>query len=469
MGSPTLSKKNSYATMPSLMTTLKTPPTKKETMADFRPFRAWRYNSSKVDFQKMIAPPYDVISEAEQAQLYARSPHNCIRLILNKIEATDTEQNSRYTRARKCYSDWQNEEVLIREEKPSFYYYRQTFADPDTGVQKERSSILGRLHLEPFEKGVVVPHEKTLSKPRADRRKLLEATQTNFSPIFGLYEDEQKEVFNLLNPLTAQKPLYEATDDQKVLHRVWLINDEKLIDKVHAFFSSKKVYIADGHHRYQTSLEYAREKRAQEGGVALEQPFDFTLMALVEFHDAGLVLMPTHRMILPFSGFDPVQAIEKLKPFFSVENLSAAALIERIKKAPARKVSELPLSFGLMFNDKEGYWLTLKDAVGAIKKMPAGKADLWYKLDVSLVSHLILGGLWGVSETDWENTIRYTHSLSEATNAINGKEYCAVFLLQAPPVEILREMGNVKELMPQKSTYFYPKLASGLVFHSHTK
>ncbi len=438
-------------------------------LADFRPFKSWRYNEAKVNFERVIAPPYDVISDSEQARLYARDPHNCIRLILNKIEDSDTDHNNRYTRARDCFNSWQREEVLIRENEPCFYLYRQNFADPDSGQAKERTAVLGRLKLEPFEKGIVVPHEKTLSKPRADRRKLLEATQTNFSPVFGLYEDPSKKVSKAVESLIHEKPLYEAVDDQKVRHRVWVIRESKQIEALHEFFSTRSIYIADGHHRYQTSLEYAREQKAAQGiSEKEEKPSDFTLMALVEFHDPGLVLMPTHRMILPFKGFESKRALESLKLYFNIEPLKESELIKRVQPSQAAKVSDLPLSFGLMFSANEGYWLTLKDAASAKSKMPSGKAELWYKLDVSLVSHLILGGLWNVPESEWENTIRYTHALNEAVDSVKSSKACAVFLLQPPPVEILREMGNVKELMPQKSTYFYPKLASGLVFHQHS-
>ncbi len=438
-------------------------------MADFRPFRAWRYNPEKVDFQQVIAPPYDVISEEAQEKFYRRSPHSCIRLILNKIEASDTETNNRYTRARDCFAEWRREGILVREEKPCFYLYRQTFHELRPSPEKTRIALLGRLKLEPFEKGVVVPHEKTLSKPKEDRRKLLEATETNFSPIFGLYDDPKKEVGAVIRGIFNQAPFYRAVDDENVRHEVWILDDPKVIEKLQTIFKHHKIYIADGHHRYQTSLDHSvrvREKLRTPQGT--EIPSDFILMALVDFYDPGLVLMPTHRMILPFEGLEPETAVKALEPFFDIQKMAADKIFEELRKnTGASKKDDGRVSFGLIFKTGASFLIRLKDPRKAKEKMGIAKADAWCGLDVVLLNHLILAKLWNLPESQWEATIRYTHSDEEAVASVKNGKAEAVFLLQDPPVKILREMGDIRELLPQKTTYFYPKLASGLVFHQH--
>src|SRR3989338_1640613 len=261
------------------MNFLKTPSLK--TMADFRPLRGWRYDPSKNDFQKVIAPPYDVISPAQQERLYERSRYNCVRLILNKIESADTPGNNRYTRARDVYESWQRDGILTREKEPCFYLYRQNFKHPENGILLERSALMGRVKLESFEKGVIIPHEKTLSRPKEDRKKLLEAANANFSPIFGLYQDPRGEVKSLLIGADEEKPLFEAVDDEGVRHRVWVVRDSRQGEQLRRELSARKIYIADGHHRYQTALDHSLEVRQGEG----ELLSDFVLMALVEFND----------------------------------------------------------------------------------------------------------------------------------------------------------------------------------------
>jgi uncharacterized protein (DUF1015 family) len=435
-------------------------------MADFRSFRAWRYDLKKVPFAGVIAPPYDVISEEGQQKLYDRSPYNCIRLILNQKQAADNETHNVYSRARHFFNEWRSEQVLLQDEQPCFYFYRQVFRDPASGLEKTRQAILGRLKLEPFEKGVVVPHEKTLSKPKEDRRKLLEATQTNFSPIFGLYDDPQNEILAAAGKILQGKPDYDAVDDDQVRHEVWVIRDSRMIEQIHEGFSKRKIYIADGHHRYQTALDHSlriREREKVQAGTEL--PSDFMLMAMVEMNDPGLVLMSTHRMILPFEGFQPDAALRALDPYFKVEAMTSGQILAHFKKD---KMSD-PVSMGLLLTDGRGFLITLKDIHQAMKKMAVAKPELWCKLDVTLLSHLILAKLWNLPDSQWESVIRYTHSGAEAVEKAQSGQFAAVFLLKDPPVKILREMGELGELLPQKTTYFYPKLASGLVFYHHQK
>lgn len=446
----------------------KTPPQLKA-MIDFRPFEAWRYNRDKVDLSKVIAPPYDVISSKQQKELYEKSPYNCIRLILNEIEPTDTDENNRYTRAAKHFEDWQRENILMHDRKACFYLYRQQFKHPLDGSALQRFSLLGRLRLEPFEKGLVIPHEKTLSKPREDRRKLLEATHTNFSAIFGLYEDPKHEIVQLYDEVLKEPSVFEATSEDGVHHTLWAVYQPDLIDAIHSKLSQRSIYIADGHHRYQTALEYGWKVRNEKNipdGVELAS--DFVLTALVEFQDPGLLILPTHRIVLPYEGFNSRQALEALKPHFKIEPVTQEKLDAHLRSPYAGDdaVREFP-SFGLVLGHDQYYWITLRDLNAAREKMPKGREDIWYKLDVSLLGHFIFEALWNLPESQWENTLRFTRYESEAVESVEKGKAVASFLLQTPRVEILREMGKARELMPQKSTYFYPKLETGLVFYNH--
>lgn len=437
-----------------------------KTGADFRPFRAWRYNPEKAEIGGVIAPPYDVISSQEQEELYRRSPYNCVRLILNREEPQDGETSNRYLRAGNFFEQWKTDGILIRETRPCFYLYRQVFKHPETGNLLERSSLLGRLKLEPFDARIVIPHEKTLSQPRADRRKLLETTRTNFSPVFGLYEFSHGQEEAIREKVLSTPPLFEALDAQKVRHFLWPIQDREIQEGISEAFSRQKIYIADGHHRYQTALEYGIERRkALQVPEDTELDSDFVLAALVEFQDPGLVLLPTHRRVLSFPGFDEAKALEALKPFFKVEPMPFVKIWEELQSPRDSGTVQI----GLYFGPQRSYLLTLTDFSKAASKMPRGRAEVWYRLDVTLISHLILAGLWHLEEPEREQALRYSHSKEETLRAVQDGKAAAAFFLRGPRVEALREMGKHQELMPQKSTFFYPKLASGLVFHQHEK
>lgn len=430
------------------------------TMADYRPFEAHYYNPSKVNFDEVIAPPYDVISPKEQQALYDRSPYNVIRLILNKEEAGDKDRNNRYTRARDFFHHWRQNQILIREEKPCFYLYRQIFDHPESGKKLARFALLGIVKLEPFEKGIVVAHEKTLAKPKADRRRLLEMTKTNFSPVFGLYEDEAGYLQSLLTNMSAQKPFFNAAGAEGVSHEMWRITESPVIHRIQEFLGQKNIYIADGHHRYQTALDYAQEMRRRERiPEDILRPYDFALMALVRFEEEGLVLLPTHRTVKPFAGWDSKKLLENLKQFFRVENL---------KRSDPEVRGQTPTGFDLILQDGSNYRLTLENLDKAKSQMPAGKPEIWYSLDVNLLAHLVFHQLMGLAPESWESHLQFTHSEKEAKEWVGRGEAVCAFLLRAPEVKILKQMGEVKELMPQKSTYFYPKLASGLVFYQHS-
>lgn len=434
-------------------------------MADFRAFKALRYNLDKTTLQAVIAPPYDVISPAGQDDLYKKSPLNCIRLILNKEEPGDQDGRNRYTRARDFLQEWIQQGVLVQEESAAFYLYRQTFQDLRDRETKTRIAVFGELKLEPFEKGIVIPHEKTLSKPKQDRLRLLQATETNLSAVFGLYEDPDAQIGAILNSCLSQPAQSQAVDEENVRHELWVLRDTTAVEALTKHWAQKNIYIADGHHRYQTALDYSLARRQKENIPAdREMPYDSILMALVAFEDAGIVLYPTHRMVdltaFPRLKEDTKTALSKLQDYFEISEMAPDQFVTKLESEKSGKVQ-----LGLLMGS-QSWLLTLKDWRQAKQHMPAGKPDVWYQMDVAVLSHLVLGYLWGIPETEWESVISYTHSDPEALEHARKNVSSAVFLLKAPRVQILNEMGRAGELMPQKSTYFYPKLASGIVFHT---
>ncbi|MFA5159444.1 MAG: DUF1015 domain-containing protein [Candidatus Omnitrophota bacterium] len=428
---------------------------------DFQPFKAWRYNTDHVKISAVLAPPYDVISPERQQKLYENSPFNCIRLILNKKNPADTDQNNAYTRARDTFQEWQKQGVLIQEQEPCLYVYRQTFKDPVTHSTKNRFALLGRVRLEPFEKGIIVPHEKTLRGPKEDRMRLLRTVRTNFSPVFGLYKDKGFEVRSIIQDPMNSNPVFEAEDDDKIVHALWAIEDPDVLAKLHKIFRSKKVYIADGHHRYETALEYARRQREeQRSSDFVLFPFDYMYMALVSFDDPGFIVLPTHRIVTKL-GMTGGEAIRRLEEYFKVEKVSLA----KLKEMTASYDQEGKI-FGMVL--EEGcFLLTMIDKEKAKKRMVQGKPAIWYDLNVNVLAHLIFVELLGLTEDRWEAVLKFEHTVDGAVTPLQKGEAQAVFLLQPPKVEMLEKMGAVNERMPQKSTFFYPKLATGLVFYSH--
>ena len=433
-----------------------------ETTLDFQPLKAWRYDPQKVDVSTVLAPPYDVISPEKQQKLYERSPQNCVRLVLNKKEASDNDQNNTYIRARDFFNAWCKQGIVTREKEQAFYVYKQDFKDPLTGTAKQRVALLGRVRLEPFEKGVIIPHEKTLKGPREDRMKVLKTTQTNFSPVFGLYKDEDSKIHALINNSKTAEFVFKAADDDGIQHSLFVIRDAKALSAIHEGLKSKKVYIADGHHRYETNLEYARLRRQEMPDAPPgAYPFDYGYMALVSFQDPGFIVLPTHRIVMDL-GMTDAEVLKRLQEYFSVKKAS----LKEIEAMVLSKTEE-PMAFGLVLKSEGAFLLTLLDKKKARQKVAQEKPDVWFDLNVNMLGHLIFAKLLDLPETKWESVLRFDHTVDGTMEVLKKQNAQAAFFLQSPKVEMLEKMGAVNERMPQKSTYFYPKLASGLIFYSH--
>lgn len=431
-------------------------------MAKIVPMKGLRYNSSKVDINEVVTPPYDVIDAKGQEDFYAKNPYNVIRLELGKTSSDDNEENNRYTRAAAFLGEWIASGVLVNEEKPSVYLYEQEFAA--RGETKVRSGFIAGVQANDYSKGEVLPHEETLPKHKADRLNLMKATRANFSPIFGLYADPDHSIETVLNTAKGnQKPDAEVTDEQGVINRLWVVSDENAVQYVVDQMASKKVFIADGHHRYETAVNFGKEM-ADQG----KSGFDYLMICLVNLYNEGLVVFPTHRVVKNLAEFNLNSLVEKLTEDFTVEEVKGLGLNDFIAKLEAQ--GENTHAFGL-YADSKYYLITLKDEDRLDRVTMEGRSAAWRRLDVSILHTLILEKLLGIGSRQRadESNLVYLRD-DEATKAAvdNGSAQLALFM-NSTRVEEVTDIATGGEKMPQKSTFFYPKVITGMVLNNYQK
>ncbi len=428
-------------------------------MALIKPFCAWHYHPRKVAIDRVIAPPYDVISESYRQELHERDPHNVIRLILGQPKAGGAFEDREYQKARDYLDQWTRDKILSCEPKEGFYLYEMGYDHPFHKKPLSRLALFALLKLEPFERKVIFPHERTHASPKVDRGKLLRATHANFSPVFTLYEDPTKTLDEIRRNCESQAPLFDFLDDQKMSHRLWVIDEKKKMAQIAAQFDRKRIFIADGHHRYETALGYAQEmsQKAVSNGKA---SWEYVMSTFVRFNDPGLSILPIHRVVLKSQPADHGAFLESLKKHFVLHSVSRSVL---------EKVSEGSITegFGLAFSETECYLLELRDRTRARQDMPAGKPERWYELDMNLLSFLIFEPLLDIQDTQLEWNIFYTPSVDEAFGKLKGREASCAFFIRPITAHVIKEICESGELMPQKSTYFYPKFPSGLLIYRH--
>lgn len=427
-------------------------------MADIQAFRAFRYDLGRVGkLGEVIAPPYDVIDPPLQDALYQRSPHNVIRLILTKETGEE-----RYTKAAQTLRDWQRDGILVQDSARALYVYHQEFEVE--GQRFTRRGFMARVRLERFGEGRIYPHEQTLSGPKEDRLKLTRATHMNLSQIFGLYPDEQNEVQNLLDQAVGRSLPLEATDHLGVVSRLWPITDQHVVSRVTGLLGPKPLFIADGHHRYETALRYLEERQAAGEVKSADAPPNFVLMMLVCMSDPGLVILPTHRLVSGLSALRAEQLRSLLNPYFEVATVGQGAqgAQDAWEMIQADGSQEL-LGFGTVADDT---WLTGRfRAPEVMTQLAAEHSPAWRGLAVSILHCVVLEKLLPESKAG-QPQCRYVHLLREVTDAVAAKA-CQLAVL-VPPASMghVEQIAGNLEKMPPKSTYFYPKLLSGLVFHS---
>ena len=422
-------------------------------MPQIVPFRGFRYSQSSVAIEDVIAPPYDVISPEQQARLYDRSPYNVVRLVLGR-------ESDRYASAARFFEDWQKKHVLVRDEKPSLYVLHQTFEDQG-GALTTRKGFIALCKLEEFDKNVVLPHEKTLAKPREDRFALFKATRANFSQVFSLYSDPENEVDENLNGFVRSTPEVEVTFEN-VQNRMWQLQDVGIIKKVQQVLHAKQALIADGHHRYETALAYRDFVRAQNPKVPASDLSNYVMMYFTNIEDRGLVIYPTHRIVHSLPNFDGAKFLEAVGRFFIVRECKDKESLQLGLESSAVR------SFGAVIQgDQKMVLLTLKPTMKAGEIVNETFPEEVKELDVTLLHTIILSDILGISAESQEQklNLEYSKSADESIEMVRSGKAQICFLMNPTKIEEVRRVAKARFTMPQKSTFFYPKLLSGLVIN----
>ena len=436
-------------------------------MAEVFPFRALRYNPSAARLAEVVTQPYDKITPHMQEGYYSASPYNLVRIILGKAGPADGEDNNVYTRAAEYLRAWKDQGVLAADRDPSIYLYSQRFPVPGAaaggdGPWHERRGFIsvGRLH--EYSEGIIHRHEQTHSGPKADRLNLLRATRTHFGQLFMLYSDPEKSIEKLLEP--GRTADMEVTDEYGVLHLVWKFSDPTVIAAVAAVMSGRKLVIADGHHRYETALAYRNERRLQAGGAPdPSAAYERVMMTCINMEDPGLVILPTHRVIFGLDGFDASVALQRVRKYFRVtplgEGLDARTALSRLAQADRDENIMVAAFSGGMF--------LLTPLPGAAESLLGDLSPRQRALDVVQLHKVLLQGVFQISEEAIRNLrhIRYIRDAAEALAQVREGANAA-FLMNPVPVQEMRDVAFAGEVMPQKSTDFYPKLLSGLTMYA---
>jgi uncharacterized protein (DUF1015 family) len=413
-------------------------------MAEFRPFSGVRYDQSLAgELKDVVAPPYDVMNADDVATLHARSRFNVTHL--TRPSGTDP-----YAEASRIFSDWKSQGILKEDVAPAFYIYRQTFVDPDTGETfPERVGIVGLLKVEEYATGKVLPHENTLTAARADRLGLLRQTLANFESIYGLYSDEAGVIADVLKAPSEFRTVIGHVDDAiGSSHTLEALIDEHAIEVISQHLLDAPIFIADGHHRYETSLGFSKERLDLPGA-------QYILITLTAFEDEGLLVLPTHRLL---RNFDPGEI-----------DILPARLIEKgfTVTLNSEQVSHLrPHQYVLITSDRE-YLVSLESTAETTKLVPNGQSEAWKSLDVSILHTLIVGDILGVPLDTLSTTdrISYTRDAVEAREKVADGTAQAALIMGRPTVAQMKAVSEAGDKMPQKSTFFYPKLLSGLLLY----
>lgn len=432
-------------------------------MAEIIPFKALRYDPDQVKLEDVLTQPYDKITPEMQSKYYERSTHNLVRIILGKAGETDTDAFNVYTRAAEYFHDWRSGGILKQDSDPGIYAYSQTFTVPGTRELQERRGLiaLGRIH--DYADNVVYRHEQTLSKPRADRLNLLRATRAHFGQIFMLYNDSGSEIDALLKTKIEEDPDTSLLDEYETLHRIWRIHDPALIHGVQQRMLDKKLLIADGHHRYETALAFRNECRKETGSSDPNAAHEFVMMTLIPMESRGLVILPTHRIVHGLLDFDRERMLETAGQFFNIDRIDLRSET-RSATTLLSQAGEKGTAFVAVTRQGPYLLRAKQDAIqNALKEVPS----LQRHLDVVQLHRIMLERVLGISEEAIRNqeNIRYERDAFEAISWVRQGANVA-FLMNPAKIDQVRDIAFGGEVLPQKSTDFYPKLLSGLAIYA---
>lgn len=444
-------------------------------MALVQPFRAFRYNGNVVPYDRVLTQPYDKISPALQEKYYSADPHNLIAVEKGRAYPNDTPQNNVYTRAAASLNSWIGENAIQQDAAPAFYAYSQEYTVPGTSQRQTRRGFIGLGHLEDYSAGIIFRHEHTLSGPKADRLELLRHTRTHTGQLFMLYSDPQLQIDSLLTRAEASMtPVSELTDEYGVTHRLWVLAELEAIATIQKAMAAQKLVIADGHHRYETSLNFRNECRTKAGRVVPDAPYEFSMMTFINTCAEGLTILPTHRVVANLRDFSWSAVRRYLEPWFATETFPIASdadvpqaradFVRRLTDATVNRaigVYPAPESGGRAF-----YLLTLRPEADLAQILP-GLSPLQRELDVVLLHQGILEPALGITPhaVSSEANLTYEREANAALDAVDRGEAQIAFLLNPVDVDLVMDVATAGEVMPQKSTDFYPKLLSGITMY----
>lgn len=438
-------------------------------MATIIPFRGVVYNQSKAgSIGNLVCPPYDIISQAEQQELYRKSPHNVVRLEYGLESPGDTEGDNRYIRAASLLDEWFKTNILHQSQDPAINVYEMEYAVGNT-LKKLRGFVC-LVRIEDYDSGIVKPHETTLSGPKTDRLNLLRACKASFSQIFSLFSDPRGKVSGILAKVTS-KPEMEAKNGDGVLHRVWSVTDRQDIEAIVREMADKPFFIADGHHRYDTALTYRNERRKAAGAFTGEEPYNYVAMYLARLEDPGLTILPAHRALFNLTDFNTRRFEDDLNRYFNIERIDFDKKSERADRRTvldtmAHRADHAHV-FGMRVKGEHSYYLlTLRNEVDMDTLLP-DKSRAYRRLDVSILHHLVIDKLLGIKmETHKLGlNIEYIKEADAAVKRVHDGSADIIFFMNPTKVNEVKEVAAAGERMPQKATYFYPKLLTGLVIN----
>jgi uncharacterized protein (DUF1015 family) len=438
-------------------------------MAKIVPFRGIRYNPERVqDLARVIAPPYDVISSALQDDLYSRHENNIVRLILGKTRAADSEQDNRYIRSAADFQAWQEEKVLVRDQDPSIYLYDQEYAIDD-GPSLIRHGIIALSRIEDFSTGLVKPHEKTLPDPKSDRFHLIKACRAHLSPVFALYSDPCCVLEVFCKKEKKRRPDLEICDDD-VMHRLWCTSEPSLISKVQSVLDNKPLLLADGHHRYEAAIGYRDFMRSRHPGFTGKESFNFVPICFSNMEDSGMQVFPTHRVVDDLPQFRKDAFLRDLAGYFDIDSrpLEVGSAVARGEvRQTLADLGKKRHVLGLYVGDGVIHYLSLKDEQIMDAFFDAKTPKVLRLLDVSTLHRLVLEKILKLTSEAQEQPahLKYFKVFDEPFRMVEEEGAQLAFLMNPTHISEVRDVANSGEKMPQKSTYFYPKLLSGLVIN----
>ncbi|HUL00915.1 MAG TPA: DUF1015 domain-containing protein [Nitrospirota bacterium] len=436
-------------------------------MAIITPFRGILYNQAKAgEMSNLICPPYDVISSADREALYGKSLYNIVRLEYGLESPADTDIDNRYTRAAALLEEWFRKDLLQQDRLPAIYIYEMEYK-VGKATRKLRGFVC-LVKIEDYQSGIIKPHETTLSGPKMDRLRLLRACRANFSQIYALFSDPSGTIAAILADVT-RKPDREVLDTENVVHRLWSLSEIDSLKTIVREMTDKRLFIADGHHRYDTALNYRNECRSAAEAPAGEESYDYVSMFLARLEDSGITILPAHRILFNLTDFRPQQFTGELKRYFNIERIdftkqTDAKNLETVLHTMGHRADRSHV-FGMRIKGENSYYLLTLRSESDMDTLLQERSSAYRRLDVSILHHLIIDKLLGIDINTHKLglNIEYIKDVDEAVRRVKRGTAEIVFFMNPTKVNEVKDVASTGERMPQKATYFYPKLATGLV------